>query len=136
MDKFDLRGYFKFEHEVVYACWAEDKGVWQISVKNLRTGMVSVEEAEVFINNGGFLKYVFPHSYLEILRVDAKEIPVHGGGRIFKACMTSKVSSPIQLNTIPLLITRERKWRSSGLAVAVFRSHQTLPHTWKSSTHG
>ncbi|OGM39642.1 hypothetical protein ABOM_011452 [Aspergillus bombycis] len=62
VDRFDLRKYFKFEHEVVYACWAEDKGVWQISVKNLRTGMISVEEAEVFINNGGFLKYVIPHA--------------------------------------------------------------------------
>lgn len=136
MDKFDLRRYFKFEHEVVYACWAEGKGVWQISVKNLRTGLISVEEAEVFINNGGFLKYVFAHSYLEILPFDAKEIPVHGGGRILRACMTSTVSLRIQLIMIPLLTTRDKKLRSSGLAAAVFRSHQTLPHTWKSFTHG
>ncbi|KAH8689342.1 FAD/NAD-P-binding domain-containing protein [Talaromyces proteolyticus] len=55
VDFFDLRKYFHLNHEVRGAYWDEEEGVWNIHVKNLKTGQIFLDTAEVFINNGGFL---------------------------------------------------------------------------------
>ncbi|KAJ5210155.1 hypothetical protein N7491_009963 [Penicillium cf. griseofulvum] len=45
----------KFEHQVVGAEWRDDDGKWRVEVKNLKTGDVVVDSAEVLINCGGAL---------------------------------------------------------------------------------
>jgi cation diffusion facilitator CzcD-associated flavoprotein CzcO len=47
----------KFEHQVVGAEWRDDDGKWRVEVKNLKTGEIVVDSAEVLINCGGALKY-------------------------------------------------------------------------------
>ena len=56
MEEHDLRKYFVFNREVIGAQWDEENGVWDVRVKNLQTGETFVDSAEIFINNGGFLK--------------------------------------------------------------------------------
>lgn len=45
----------KFEHEVQSAVWDDERGVWTVTVKNLKTGETVTDEAEVFINGSGSL---------------------------------------------------------------------------------
>jgi hypothetical protein len=47
----------KFEHQVVGAKWNEDLGRWTVNVKDLKTGDVIDDSAEVLINCSGALKY-------------------------------------------------------------------------------
>ena len=54
--KFDLRKFMKLNHEIVGAYWDNDRGLWDVHVKNLLTGDVFIDSAEVFINGGGILK--------------------------------------------------------------------------------
>ncbi|TAQ87444.1 hypothetical protein B7494_g4224 [Chlorociboria aeruginascens] len=55
VDKFGLMKYIKLSHEVVGAYWDNDKGVWDVKIKNIITGVTFTDTAEVFINGGGFL---------------------------------------------------------------------------------
>lgn len=48
--------YFVLNHEVTGAYWDEERGVWDVHVKNKITGAESIDTAEIFINNGGLLK--------------------------------------------------------------------------------
>ncbi|KJR80508.1 cyclohexanone monooxygenase [Sporothrix schenckii 1099-18] len=45
----------KFEHEVQGAVWDDARGVWTVTVKNLATGDVFADEAEVLFNGSGSL---------------------------------------------------------------------------------
>jgi cation diffusion facilitator CzcD-associated flavoprotein CzcO len=54
--QFDLRKYFLTNHQVVGATWHQKRGVWDIQVKNLLSGDVFTDTAEIFVNNEGLLK--------------------------------------------------------------------------------
>jgi cation diffusion facilitator CzcD-associated flavoprotein CzcO len=58
VDTHDLRKYMKLKHEVLGAKWDEERGVWEVEIKDLNTGTTFTDTAEVFINGGGVLKYV------------------------------------------------------------------------------
>ncbi|KAJ4991813.1 steroid monooxygenase [Stagonosporopsis vannaccii] len=55
--------YLKLRHQVHEAVWNKEKGKWILSVENLTTKQVIVDEAEVLINAGGFLKFVLQHIF-------------------------------------------------------------------------
>ncbi|KAK2762350.1 hypothetical protein FQN54_001360 [Arachnomyces sp. PD_36] len=60
-DRFDLRKHMKLSHEVVGATWDEEKGVWQVLVKDLVRGITFLDTAEVLINGMGVLnKWKWP----------------------------------------------------------------------------
>lgn len=46
----------KLNHEVTAASWNENKGVWEVTVKDLQSGVTFTDTAEVLINNAGVLK--------------------------------------------------------------------------------
>lgn len=56
VDEYSLRKYFLLKHQVTGAYWDEERGVWDVHVKNLETGETKVDSAEIFVNNCGFLK--------------------------------------------------------------------------------
>lgn len=56
MDIFGLEKYMKLSHEVIRADWNDNDGLWHVQVKDLLSGTIFVDKAEVFINGGGVLK--------------------------------------------------------------------------------
>ena len=52
----DLRKYFHVSHQVVGATWDDERGVWEIKIRNLTNGEEFTDEAEIFVNNEGLLK--------------------------------------------------------------------------------
>lgn len=60
----DLRKFFTLNHEVIGATWDEDRGVWEVEIKNTLNGHTSIDTAEFFINNEGILKSVLPYKPL------------------------------------------------------------------------
>ncbi|KAF7527649.1 hypothetical protein PCG10_002613 [Penicillium crustosum] len=54
-DRFDLRKYFVFNHQVTRAEWNDDMGLWEVEVLNLTNGATFIDRGEIFINNGGLL---------------------------------------------------------------------------------
>ncbi len=46
----------KLSHEIIGAEWDEKDGLWNVKVRDLLSGSVFVDQAEVFINGGGVLK--------------------------------------------------------------------------------
>lgn len=58
VDQFDLMKYMKLSHEIVGAYWDDEKGMWDIKIKNIITGVTFTDTCDVFINGGGILKCV------------------------------------------------------------------------------
>jgi len=56
VDRFDLQKYMTLNHEVTGAYWDNEKGVWEVHVKNLLNGTTFVDTAEILINGSGLLK--------------------------------------------------------------------------------
>lgn len=56
MDEYDLKKYMKLNHEVVGASWDDEKGVWEVSVRDVLSGRTFVDTAEILINGSGVLK--------------------------------------------------------------------------------
>ncbi|CZR66978.1 related to steroid monooxygenase [Phialocephala subalpina] len=54
-EKYDLRRYIKFRHQIISAIWDEEAGIWNIRVKNLETGEEIEDWCHFFINASGFL---------------------------------------------------------------------------------
>lgn len=50
--------YFRLSHEIIGAAWDSNKGVWEVKIKDLKTGDVFTDTAEIIINGGGVLKWV------------------------------------------------------------------------------
>lgn len=50
--------YLKLRHQVHEAVWSDVKGKWILNVEDLVTKQMIVDEAEVLINAGGYLKFV------------------------------------------------------------------------------
>ncbi len=48
-----IEKYVKLQHQLESAVWNSEAGVWRFKVRNLKTGTVSEDEAEFFINAGG-----------------------------------------------------------------------------------
>jgi cation diffusion facilitator CzcD-associated flavoprotein CzcO len=48
--------FFRLRHQVVGAYWDDEKGLWDVHVKELTTGQTFIDSAEIFINGGGILK--------------------------------------------------------------------------------
>ena len=46
----------KLNHEIMGADWDEKNGLWHIKVKDLLSGTIFIDKAEIFINGGGVLK--------------------------------------------------------------------------------
>lgn len=59
VDRFELAQHFKLSHEVIGAYWMEEKGVWEVHIKNLVNGGVFIDRAEILINGSGVLKFVY-----------------------------------------------------------------------------
>lgn len=55
MEKYELRPLLKLSHEVEHARWIEDKGQWEIRVRNLVTGDESLDHADFLCYAVGFL---------------------------------------------------------------------------------
>ncbi|KAF2652919.1 cyclohexanone monooxygenase [Lophiostoma macrostomum CBS 122681] len=55
VDQYELEKYMKLNHEITQASWDETAGVWNVTVKNLLTGDVFVDTAEILINGSGVL---------------------------------------------------------------------------------
>jgi cation diffusion facilitator CzcD-associated flavoprotein CzcO len=55
VDEYNLEKYMKLKHEVIHALWNEEQGVWEVSVKNLSTGEVFIDTAEILVNGSGVL---------------------------------------------------------------------------------
>ncbi|KAK0845165.1 hypothetical protein LTR03_007663 [Friedmanniomyces endolithicus] len=91
-----IEKYVKLQHQLESAVWNSEAGVWRFKVRNLKTGTVSEDEAEFFINAGGVLNaYRFPdipglhdfkgklmHSaaYDEGYAIEEKRVAVIGAG--------------------------------------------------------
>jgi cation diffusion facilitator CzcD-associated flavoprotein CzcO len=56
VERFDLRKYIKLRHEVTGAYWNDEKGLWEVHVKDLVSGHTFVDEGEILINGSGLLK--------------------------------------------------------------------------------
>ncbi|CZT14616.1 related to monooxigenase [Ramularia collo-cygni] len=52
-DKYDLRRYVKFEHEIVKAEWLSEEGLWEVTIKH--GSETFKDRAEFLINGGGVL---------------------------------------------------------------------------------
>ncbi|KAK1819067.1 hypothetical protein LTR12_006513 [Friedmanniomyces endolithicus] len=91
-----IEKYVKLQHQLESAVWDSGAGVWRFKVRDLKTGTVSEDEAEFFINAGGVLNaYRFPdipglhdfkgklmHSaaYDEGYAIEGKRVAVIGAG--------------------------------------------------------
>lgn len=60
--KHDCERFIKYKHTINGASWDEKRGKWNIQVKNGEGGVIW-DEADVFINAGGVLKYVYTQSF-------------------------------------------------------------------------
>lgn len=56
MEQFGLRKYMKLNHEVTAASWNERDGVWEVTVRDLQSGVIFTDTAEILVNNAGVLK--------------------------------------------------------------------------------
>jgi cation diffusion facilitator CzcD-associated flavoprotein CzcO len=63
--KYEVAKYIKLQHLVESAIWDEEKGKWEIQVRNDST--LFRDECDVFINASGVLKYIFYFYSLWIL---------------------------------------------------------------------
>ena len=61
--KYGLLKYVKFEHQVTSAVLDDDDGVWNLKIKDLRSGAKTEDYCHFFINASGFLKLVNPGLY-------------------------------------------------------------------------
>ena len=79
----------KFQHAIRRAEWSNLKNVWEITVENLQSGEIFVDEAEVFLNCGGALKSVKSKVEQQVPSILTKT-PAIGNGRPLMVCTTSK----------------------------------------------
>jgi len=56
--KYGVAEFVKLNHRVTSARWDDGKGKWIMEITNLTSGATITDEAEIFINAAGFLKYV------------------------------------------------------------------------------
>lgn len=56
--KYGVAEFVKLNHRVTSATWDDGKGKWIMEITNLTSGATVTDEAEIFINAAGFLKYV------------------------------------------------------------------------------
>jgi glycerol-3-phosphate dehydrogenase len=49
----------KLRHEIIGAFWNEEEGLWHVKVRRIETSEEFEDTAEILINGGGILKYVF-----------------------------------------------------------------------------
>lgn len=55
--EYDLGNKFiKLQHIIQAAEWNDESAVWNLKIKNLVTGEIFSDQAEIFINGGGVLK--------------------------------------------------------------------------------
>lgn len=65
-DQFDLGHFMRLKHRVDHAEWLDQEGVWRVTITDLSTGKQFTDEAEIFVNAMGFLKYVSLQYCLEV----------------------------------------------------------------------
>lgn len=53
-DKYNLRRYVKFEHEITKAEWLSEEGLWEVTIRH--GNETFKDRAEFLINGGGVLK--------------------------------------------------------------------------------
>jgi cation diffusion facilitator CzcD-associated flavoprotein CzcO len=58
--KYGLYKYISLNHYVTGAVWNEEKGIWNIEIKDLENDKVINDWGHIFINGCGILKYVSP----------------------------------------------------------------------------
>ncbi len=57
-DEEGMRDSIKVLHKVTSAIWNEEKGVWDLKIRNLETGQEFADYANFLLNGSGILKYV------------------------------------------------------------------------------
>ncbi|AEO64657.1 11bb9af3-ee96-4f2e-a100-dafacf42a07f [Thermothielavioides terrestris] len=72
--KYDVYRYAKFQHQVEDAAWDGEEGVWRLSVRNLRSGDVTVENVDVL--------------FTAIGRFNAWKLPDYPGMSEYKGLLT------------------------------------------------
>lgn len=88
--------YIKLKHQVEHVEWHEGKGVWKLKIKDLNTGTVVEDEAEIFVNAAGVLnnwkwpeipglhdfqgKLMHSAAYDEGYSLEGKKVAVIGAG--------------------------------------------------------
>ncbi|KAK1002193.1 hypothetical protein LTR54_008205 [Friedmanniomyces endolithicus] len=80
--------YVKLQHQLESAVWDSGAGVWRFKVRDLKTGTVSEDEAEFFINAGGDIpglhdfkgKLMHSAAYDEGYAIEGKRVAVIGAG--------------------------------------------------------
>jgi hypothetical protein len=111
-----LTEFFHLNHQITGAYWDEERGLWDVHVKNILDGSTFIDSAEVFINCGGILKSV---ELIQSTILLQKLINVaHGNGPKLKASPTSRVNCVIQLHMTSLSILLENVLRFLVLVVA------------------
>lgn len=59
-DKYGLYKYVKLQHFVSGASWDEQNGIWNVEIKNMRTGTIEHDWGHILVNGSGVLKYPRP----------------------------------------------------------------------------
>lgn len=54
-DKYNLRRFCKFKHQITGAYWREDTSEWEIEVTQLENGVVFRDRCDILINGSGVL---------------------------------------------------------------------------------
>lgn len=55
--KHDLYKFVNLNHQVTAAKWQETEGIWQVTVKDLTSGVTRIDWCHFLINGSGILKY-------------------------------------------------------------------------------
>ena len=130
-----IEKYVKLRHEVIRAEWDEEYGVWRIRVRDLDTGEMKDDAAEIFINAGGVLnnwkwpdlaglhdfkgRLVHSAAYDESLDLTGKRVAVVGTGSSGIQIVAAVQKQAEKLYTwvrSPIWITAGRylcRWRNS-----------------------
>jgi cation diffusion facilitator CzcD-associated flavoprotein CzcO len=51
-----IHKYVKLRHVVTHAQWTDREAIWKLKIKDLATGSVFEDRADIFLNGGGVLK--------------------------------------------------------------------------------
>lgn len=124
VDKFDLMKYMKLSHKIIGAQWDNDRGVWDLQIKNLVTGVTFTDTAEIFINGGGILKLV--SSIQRCHSSCSQRAAATGNGLTPKGCTISRgyYATPLDMIQAPYL--KGSGWLSLESEAAAYKSPQTL----------
>jgi hypothetical protein len=54
----DFYKYMKFQHEILKASWTDEDAMWELSIKDLKSGSTFEDKVHVFLELNGPVRYV------------------------------------------------------------------------------